>query len=148
MIEIKDLTSREKSRFERFDKEEASVLSNHLKAVKLIEKNWEKICELNHKAVVSYKKLVDLKKKDPKYQLNVNETGTWALVGNKLQEKEEQSKLEDQHYKNKLKQIETDRKNWIREYKKDKEKEVKGKAVYDTESSEEEDINETLDRLI
>ena len=73
--------------FTNFDKEEGSVLSNHLKAVKLIEKNWEKFCELNHKAVVSYKKLVDLKKKDPKYQFNVNETGTWALVGNKLQKR-------------------------------------------------------------
>ena len=147
VIEIKDLTSREKSRFERFDKEEASILSNHLKAVKLIEKNWEKFCELNHKAVVSYKKLVDLKKKDPKYQFNVNETGTWALVGNKLQEKEEQSKLEDQHYKSKLKQIEADRKQWIKEYKKEKEKEAKGKVLYDTESSEEEDINQKLDNI-
>ena len=147
VIKVESLTSREKLRFERFDKEEASIISHHIKVVKLIESNWEKFCEQNHKAVVTYKKLVTLRKNDPKYQFNVNENGTWTLVGNKLQEKEEKEKVEDQHYKSKLKQVEADRKQWIKDYKKEKEKESKGKVLYDTESSEEEDINETLDNI-
>ena len=85
-FQVDQLTKRER-RFERLDKEESSILANHLKAVKLIENNWEKFCEKNTKAVQTYSRLVNLKKKDPGYQFNVNETGTWTLVGTKLQEK-------------------------------------------------------------
>ena len=146
VVDVEKLTTREKARFERFNKEEASILADHIKLVKQIESKWEKFCEQNNKAVLQYKKLVGLKKNDPKYQLTVNENGIWTLVGNKLQEHENKLALEDKTYKTKLKQVESDRQQSIKEYHKDKNRQEKGKAELDTES-EEEDINETLDKV-
>ena len=113
MVDIESLTKREKSRFERFAKQEASILSDHLKDIKKLENKWEKFCEQNNKAVLQYRKLVGLKKNDPKYQLTVNETGIWTSIGSKVQEHENKLALEDRSYKDKLKQVESDRKQWI-----------------------------------
>ena len=66
VVDIESLTKREKSRFERFDKQEASILADHLKDIKKLESKWEKFCEQNNKAVVQYRKLLDLKKKRSK----------------------------------------------------------------------------------
>ena len=145
VVEIESLTKREKSRFERFNKQETSILADHLKDIKKLESKWEKFCEQNNKAVLQYRKLVDLKKKDPKYQLTVNETGIWTSIGSKVQEHENKVALEDRSYKDKLKQVELDRQQWIKKHSKDKDRKDKGKAELDTDS--EEDINETLDKV-
>ena len=42
VVEIDSLTKREKSRFERFNKQEASILADHLKDIKKLESKWEK----------------------------------------------------------------------------------------------------------
>ena len=146
VVEIENLTKREKSRFERFDKQEASILSDHLKDLKKLESKWEKFCEQNYKAVLQYRKLVDLKKKDSKYQLTVNETGIWNSIGNKVQEHENKIALEDRSYKDKLKQVELDRQQWLKKHSKEKDRKEKGKAELDTDS--EEDINKILDKTV
>ena len=146
VVDIESLTKREKSRFERFDKQEASILSDHLKDIKKLESKWEKFCEQNNKAVVQYRRLLDLKKGDPKYQLTVNETGIWTSIGSKVQEHENKLALEDRAYKDKLKQVELDRKQWLKKHSKEKDRKDKGKAELDTDS--EEDINEILDNTV
>ena len=50
-FQVEKLNKREKTRFERFDNEESSILANHLKVVKFIENSWEKFFEKNTKAV-------------------------------------------------------------------------------------------------
>ena len=83
-LELDRLTARDKTRLDRFEKDKDHTAFNHKKTVDLIKADFDKFASQNTKAVNTYRKLVLEKQKDPKYQFTVNESGVWALVGEKL----------------------------------------------------------------
>ena len=85
------LTKRQKARYERFDKQEDTLLQEHLAVVKQIEKEWSLFKEQNLKAFQLYTKSQESRSKDSKYQFNISEAANWKLISDKVQEKGENS---------------------------------------------------------
>ena len=98
-LEIDRLTARDKTRLERFDKDKEHTAVNHKKTVDLISADFDKFASQNSKAVNNYRKLVVERQKDPKYQFTVNESGVWALVGEKLNKRDQALHEEENHYR-------------------------------------------------
>ena len=136
-LEIDKLTARDKTRLERFDKDKEHTAVNHKKTVDLISADFNKFASQNSKAVNNYRKLVGERQKDPKYQFTVNESGVWALVGEKLNKRDQALHEEENHYRNKIRTINEDQSKWVKEKLKEQKKKESGKALYDTSSGSE-----------
>ena len=136
-LEIDRLTARDKTRLERFDKDKEHTAVNHKKTVELISADFDKFASQNSKAVNNYRKLVGERQKDPKYQFTVNESGVWALVGEKINKRDQALHEEENHYRNKIRTINEDQSKWLKEKLKEQKKKESGKALYDTSSGSE-----------
>ena len=122
-LELDRLTARDRARLDGFEKDKEHTAVNHLKTVDLIKADFDKFANQNAKAVNRYRKLVLERQKDPKYQFNVNESGIWALVGDKLNKRDQALKEEENHCRNKIRIINEDKNQWVKEKLKEQKKE-------------------------
>ena len=128
-LEYDRLTARDKTRLDRFEKDKDITTVNHQKA-DLIKADFDKFANQNAKAVNTYRKLSVERQKDSNYQFNVNESGVWALVGEKLNKRDQALKKEEDHYRNKIRTINEDQNQWIKEKIKEQKKQDLGKALF------------------
>ena len=95
-----------------------------------------------------YNKTSEAKARDPHYQLNVNETANWTLIGEKIEQKGERIVDESERYKQEHKTISEERDQFYAECVKEWKREKQGKGLYDTSSSSDEPIDEQQEQEI
>ena len=142
------LNSRQDSRYKRYERTLENKLAAHLERVRQIEKEWNTFKEQNSAAFKLYNKTSEAKAKDPHYQLNVNETANWTLIGEKIEQKGERIVEESNRYKQEHKTISEERDQFYAECVKEWRREIQGKGLYDTSSSSDEPIEEHQEKEI
>ena len=129
------LNPRQETRYNRYERQLSNILEAHLARVKIIEKEWDTFKEQNSQAFKLYNKTLDLKSKDKHYQLSVNETANWTLIGQKITQKGDKVVAESDRYKEEHKRISEERDKFYAECVKEWKREQQGKGLYDTSSS-------------
>ena len=130
------LNQRQEIRYNRYEKNLSNILEAHLARVKAIEKEWDTFKEQNSQAFKLYNRTSELKSKEKHYQLSVNETANWTLIGQKIAQKGERVVAESDRYKEEHKRISEQRDQFYAECVKEWKKIQQGKGLYDTSSSE------------
>ena len=127
------LNQRQQARYNRYQKQLASVLEKNLATVKQIDEDWATFKEQNLKACKFYTKTQEARTKDSHYQLNVNESANFKLINDKLEHKSERLVEESNKYKGAHKLVE-ERDKFYTECVREWEREQKGKGLYDTDT--------------
>ena len=83
------LNQKQQGRYDRYEKQLASLLERHLARVKEIDRDWATFKEQNSKAYKLYNKTQEARTKDSHYQLNVNESANFKLINDRLEQKSE-----------------------------------------------------------
>ena len=128
------LNQRQQARYNRYEKQLASILEKHLATVKQIDKDWAIFKEQNSKALNCILRHRKLGQKDSHYQLNVNESANFKLINDKLEHKSERLVEESNKYKGAHKLLVEERDKFYTECVGEWEREQKGKGLYDTDS--------------
>ena len=128
------LNQRQQARYNRYEKQLASILEKHLATVKQIDKDWATFKEQNSKAFKLYTKTQEARTKDSHYQLNVNESANFKLINDKLEHKSERLVEESNKYKGAHKLLVEERDKFYTECVREWEREQKGKGLYDTDT--------------
>ena len=131
------LSKRQETRYIRFDKQQEEALQKHLAVVKQIEKEWEIFKEQNSKALKLYRTLQEARNKDRNYQFDINESATWELVSDRIQEKGNNLAEESLKYKKEHKLIEKDKSEFYESCVKEWKDRQQSKGLYDTDLDEE-----------
>ena len=134
------LTQRQQNRYDRFEKQQEVALQKHLAIVKQIEKEWDIFKEQNSKAFKLYNKSQEARSKDSKYQFDISEAANWKVISDKIQQKGERIAEESEQYKRKHKIIEEEKRQFYAECVKEWENKKSGKELYDTSSSDEDNL--------
>ena len=123
------LNQRQESRYKRYEKQLSNALGAHLARVKQIEKEWDIFKEQNSQAFRLYNRTSDYKAKDKHYQLSVNETANWTLIGQKIEQKGERVIEASNRYKDEHKRISEEKDQFYAECLKEWKREQQGKGL-------------------
>ena len=138
------LTQRQEARYNRYEKQLASILEKHLAKVKQIDQEWATFKEQNSKAYKLYTKTEEARSKDPHYQLTVNESANFKLIRDRIEQKSDRLVVEANKYKSEHKLITEEKEQVYADCVREWEREKKGKGLYDTDSGSD---SENLDTI-